>query len=609
MEFGPSSIGSRLLETITDGLYNGNLNCLREYIQNSIDANASDIKITYEGNTVNIWDNGNGMSKTELREAIDIGRSKKTSNDIGWRGIGIWSGVPACQRLVFITKKRQDYKYRLIIDCGIIRNNYFEDKSIFDVIKEASSDIEKLELGKEDSFEDSHYTIVRLENVPHQQRNLLDVVKVREFLSKEVPAPFNESKFHFAEEVNKWLNDNGVEIKSVNILLNGEKIYRNPTKSEIYLGHVIKKQFKVNDELVAVGWILTFKDNEKLKGFDKVNSGIYLKKKGFTLGDSNLVKNQCPVTYSEWQYGEIHILSKDMRENAARNDLERTSLKVDVFLKDIGDFLSQLQMLNRVKSDLTSSKEVRKYSTDSKNSEPKKIISKLDERIKKIEGGPKTPYPIDDSLQLMKTVLTEQSKVDKNALKELKAQLNSSKQQTEVDINNIKTSKERLNVIIDNLPSSVKKSVKRMSPRGYLNPELSVTDPLIELLKNKTGATTNELSELSKIAYGWESVLQSQKYVPKIALDKKTGKLARKRNLQFGALINTFQDIFVNLYKHEKGYDTLEWYESASDEEKYEIAMGMYAMLGFIYRLIEHSETLLPITEEIVGGEKSCEEN
>jgi len=48
MKFEEESIGARILETIASGLYDGNPNCLREYVQNGIDAGAKKIDIYFE---------------------------------------------------------------------------------------------------------------------------------------------------------------------------------------------------------------------------------------------------------------------------------------------------------------------------------------------------------------------------------------------------------------------------------------------------------------------------------------------------------------------------------------------------------------------------------
>lgn len=108
MKYNNIFIGSRLMETITSGLYDGNLNCIREYIQNSIDSKANHIDIFFDNGISDliIKDDGSGMNKSELENSLGIGTSSKSDENIGWRGIGIWSGVPVSKRIVIITKKR-----------------------------------------------------------------------------------------------------------------------------------------------------------------------------------------------------------------------------------------------------------------------------------------------------------------------------------------------------------------------------------------------------------------------------------------------------------------------------------------------------------------------
>jgi len=67
------------------------------------------IEISFENGTSNlvIRDNGSGMDREELIHSLGIGVSNKSEEDIGWRGVGIWSGVPVCRRIVIITKKKE----------------------------------------------------------------------------------------------------------------------------------------------------------------------------------------------------------------------------------------------------------------------------------------------------------------------------------------------------------------------------------------------------------------------------------------------------------------------------------------------------------------------
>lgn len=61
-------IGSSIIEIITAGLYANNLNCLREYVQNSIDGGAGkiDVGICNGGRTITLSDDGVGMGESEL---------------------------------------------------------------------------------------------------------------------------------------------------------------------------------------------------------------------------------------------------------------------------------------------------------------------------------------------------------------------------------------------------------------------------------------------------------------------------------------------------------------------------------------------------------------
>jgi len=95
-------IGIGLLESITTGLYENPFYVLREYAQNSIDAEPTEIKITVGATAVGfglpsnllvIHDNGIGMNEEEIKKARRVGVSEKSPDKAGFRGIGIWSGL------------------------------------------------------------------------------------------------------------------------------------------------------------------------------------------------------------------------------------------------------------------------------------------------------------------------------------------------------------------------------------------------------------------------------------------------------------------------------------------------------------------------------------
>ena len=584
MEFTDKAIGPNLIEIITSGLYDGNQNCLREYIQNSIDSHAKNIDVFFENGSESliIKDDGSGMSKKELTESVYIGLSSKTEGDTGWRGIGIWSGVPACKRIVIITKRMNDKKYRIEIDNEKIRDGIVAKKPLFDILTNATGDIEEITLGADESFEDEHFTMVRLESILITQKDVFEEGVIHDYLIEVVPAPFDKDRFSFAAEIDEWLKEKGVKLPDVNINFCHEPIFRPPYKNDIFFNKVIKHEFKVNNQLVAVGWFITSIENQQLK---KPNKGIYFKKKGYTIGNENLVTNLYDKTYHQWQYGEIHVVSEAVRENAARNNFEYNSGVVGRFLEDVGNFIGTLESLNHYTSKRTFGnqiKSVTKHLSEGDERSARKTLAKT--RTKVIKN---VKFPVDPAIQDMKSLIDAKFENEKTQILELEEKTKTGQGNEGL----IKKRKEQLNNIIDSLPPEVRKKCKRTTMGGKLYPEMSVTDSIKDILEAKTGgiATKNEVFELSRAAYGWEGVT-AKKDPPILFIDKNK----KVRNLRLGVMIYTIHDIFVNLAKHEKSEESFKWFENATEEEKYAMATGMYAIIGLVYTLIEKSEKYQP---------------
>lgn len=580
MKFTDAYIGGRLLETITAGLYNNNLNCLREYVQNSIDAGAKNIEIYFENGNQNliILDDGAGMSREDLaKKALSIGKSDKTEKNAGWRGLGIWSGVPACERIVIITKKKNDGKYRIQINNNVLRKEYWSNKPVLDILSNATGEIDELDLGKDDPPEG---TMVRLESILQPQKNIFNDKAISSYLSRVVPAPFNREQFSFAPKIDEWLRKFDAMPPTANIKFQGKNIFRPPFESDIFFDNVIKNEFKVKDKLIAVGWFLTHNENEVLK---EPNRGIYFKKKGFTIGDDKLVLKQFNGTsYNPWQYGEIHIVSEELRENAGRDDFEYDNMIIYPFFEQIGEFISELQKQNRYQSKKIGSKYInkaKKYLENGDVRSAKKEVDKINGRLASAAS-----FPTEASLQSMKPLMDAKCEKDKNEATKLEKEI---KQTTPNDIKQIK---DQLDALIENLPAPVKKSIRKRSKHGQLDPEMSITDPIKEILKEKTGLDDNEILRLSMAAYGWKEVTPGKDPIltvdPLLSIEDKRA----ARNRRFGVFIYTVHDLFVNLFKHEKGKDSFKWFEDTTEEEKYKLRIEMYAVIGLIYRLIEKSE-------------------
>jgi len=422
-----------------------------------------------------------------------------------------------------------------------------------------------------------------------------------------------------------WVESNSVIIPNVNISFLGKKIYRNPVRSDIFFKEVIEKEFKVNGELVAFGWFLTCNDNKVLR---EPNAGIHFKKKGFTIGDSNLVERMNPTeNYARWQYGEIHVILKGMRENAARNNFESNNKYTKPFTHVVGMFIKDLQNQNRYQGDKIQTKKVseaRNYEEKGNYEQAINIIQKARATITK-----KRKFPKDPALQKMEKCVNDISEQNMKDLAELEAKIKglpaaeleikhpelsrkaaiSKDDAAEIAEKGIideksqvgsdkKTSPERipadqeekiepmLNIILNNLHPDLNAYVARSKKSGLEHFEISATDAIKDILIKRVGssAITKEIFEMSQIAYGWGDVTEGKSQL--LTIDK----IKRARNWRFGAMIYTIHDLFINMYKHERGKESLKWFEEAPPEERKVLIAEAYAIIDLIYRLILKSE-------------------
>lgn len=112
------------LITIGERLYTENVELLRELVNNSYDADATEVKITIKNDEVIIEDNGTGMDENGLKQYFNIGSPFKKENPksekfgrqrIGEFGIGKFSVLSNCDYFEVITKKG-DFFAKVIFD-------------------------------------------------------------------------------------------------------------------------------------------------------------------------------------------------------------------------------------------------------------------------------------------------------------------------------------------------------------------------------------------------------------------------------------------------------------------------------------------------------------
>jgi hypothetical protein len=583
VEFTDEAFGAKLLEAVTAGLYDGNLNCLREYVQNSVDSKAKRVDIYFENNQTDlvIKDNGCGMNSQELEEALHLGKSEKPDTAIGWRGIGIWSGIPACRRIVIITKKRNHPNFRVEIDADRLREQYGLNIPATKVLTDITGKIEQLELGGDESIQDSQFTIVRLEEMLPNQHTIFTENDIREYLSRVIPASFNTGKFTLGKEINKRLLENGIKTEEVDVFFENQKIFRPPYSDDIFFDKIIEKKFIVNNKPVAYGWFLTSKNNQTLK---LPNRGIYYKKKGVTIGDENLVTKQYDGIYNQWQYGEIHIITDALKENAPRNNFEANNDIIEPFYKQVGDFVRQLQLMNRYQSQNVVTKSIEQIGKQIDVDEIKPARDKIIKVKKKLQR--ERSFPKEPALHEMKETIDKKSTENKTTLGTLEQEIREKTKEQIPDL--VREKMERLSDFAKTSHPLLKKHLAKTTKKGKIELNIDAMEPIVELLKQKTGLTRNEISYLSQQAYDWCNVTKGNNG-PILSLTNNG-----YRDRFFGVMINALHEIFVNPYKHEKGKPSFAYYESMTDEEKLDVISEFYSVQNLLLRLIEKSKRVKP---------------
>lgn len=367
-------------------------------------------------------------------------------------------------------------------------------------------------------------------------------------------------------------------------------MFRPPTHDDIFINDVGTREFKIGDKLIAVGWLLAHNKNSKLTG---INRGIYFKKKGFTVGDENLVFRQNEGTYNQRQYGEIHIISDEIREDASRNNFEYNNVLVQPFLKGVGEFIRRLDLFNhdQTYSNPTGPIErARKCIVKGDLESAKKEIEKAKNSLSKSKDS--APDPSLDGIKKELNIISEQRKKD---ITELEAKIDEKSNR----VNAVEKKKEPLiKTIIENLSPAVKSTVSNI--RNTDNFESNLTNSIRDILKERTGLNENEIYRLSKAAYGWKDIIPTEQVPPKLVIDpikdepNAKNKFHQHSNLFFGAMIYAVHDLFVNQSKHGVGSESFKWFENSTDDEKKIIKAEVIATVDLIYRMIKKSEKYQP---------------
>jgi len=334
-KFTAKDIGAELLPILTSGLYDEPYDAVREYVQNGIDAGADLIRVTVASNSAVILDNGHGMSPDVVDKAIRLGVSEKDPRtQVGFRGIGIYSALHLCDRLVVRTRDEQGRAGRIDMHFGLIRAHLAEQEAGRLRGEPATLWLEGL-LGQTVSVADdpdspleAPGTMVALVGLSTDMGSRLkDRAGLETYLRNVIPLPFSP-QFTWGQKILGRFTERRIRTVAVELTHSGftgplhrpytDAIFTNGRGEE---PRFLEVTFGSDHSRLGFCWYCLNDASALLS--DASVRGLIVKKFGFSVGDRSYLKTFYgrPII-SERVTGEVIVEDRELLPNAGRSDFE-----------------------------------------------------------------------------------------------------------------------------------------------------------------------------------------------------------------------------------------------------------------------------------------------
>jgi molecular chaperone HtpG len=355
---------------LSEDLYPRKLEIVREYIQNASDAldqyrGVADviedraepvIKISIQGRSLLIFDNGIGMDGEEIAKLKRIAYSeKKLGEEAGYKGIGRLAGIAVADKLKISSTSYGDPKlYHFEFRAKDMRQEISDNKKK-GIQHPATQVINRhSQIWETDIDPESHYTLVELRDIKESCSQLLDSSNLQEYIGDIGPVDFSP-EFKFGAEISHKLNENVPDYSPKTVYLSvpsGERvrIYK-PYTDQMTLAEpgFIEIHDQAHEKLMAYCWYATkgmqmlgkIKPAGKLFTVDGTTqeakrrfAGLCYKLFGFSIGDRSLPQRTLWTTAlprALWYTGEIHIVDKNIIPTTDRSHFVENEQRDQLF--------------------------------------------------------------------------------------------------------------------------------------------------------------------------------------------------------------------------------------------------------------------------------------
>ncbi|QNM83313.1 ATP-binding protein [Sphingomonas sabuli] len=343
-------VGSYSLETLTTGMYEEPLHCVREYVQNAFDAIRSAratgllsdaaglVTIAISGSakrpTLSIKDDGEGIpSAIAATTLVSIGASRKRSAiNAGFRGIGRLAGIAYCTTLRFTTSARGEDKATVVeFDCGKMRGYMRPGADVQDVVDVM---VRCATTGTRAAAVNDHFTEVEMIGLNGIGVEFAEIDRLVPYLRQVCPTDYSD-RFTPAPKIRAFATSLGHPLAFVEIETRYKreknqilKAYDDsaPTKGKTSI--ITDVELINSAELGWHGWIGL--SNFKGEIIDDTVAGIRFRIKNIQVGGSDIIEDlgaDLTVGGTEgrlqrWAVGEIFITDPAVVPNARRDGFE-----------------------------------------------------------------------------------------------------------------------------------------------------------------------------------------------------------------------------------------------------------------------------------------------
>ena len=430
-----ATVGKNILDNLTTGMYSDSKVIYREYIQNACDQIDFAIKLGIlaadEGYVdiftdskkryISIRDNATGVKVEDFVENVgDIANSnKELGKNKGFRGIGRLCGLAYCKTLKFTTSfLGENQKSVMICDAQRMRAMLVENKKY--TLDEIWDAIITYQVEPEEQKE--HYFEVELFDINKENTDLLNDVKIREYLSFVVPVPYKNT-FILRNQIYNYADTIGYHIDEYCVRVNGSQIFKEyTTKLKEQNGAALKnydeisrlefKDFRDNSgNLIAWMWVGLSRFEKSIPKVNRMR-GLRVRSENIQLGNDDALQSLFKENRGNYYFvGEVFAASKGLIPNSQRdyfNENETRVLFEDLLREYFFDVLHKLYYeANRVKNDYKRQEEylskVAEYQKKERETgfvneeERQKMQFDIDKAKKSAEDARKRLDKLDDS--------------------------------------------------------------------------------------------------------------------------------------------------------------------------------------------------------------------